>query len=173
MRCRICGTECNFLETVAGVFLGSNRLEANRHELENRNMDLYRCPNCTHIQTEYQLPDDFYKRYNAQSGAAQYSGALELTESKLRKLRSYASSSNWFIDIGCGTGHALGIVAHMFDHCLGVEPAYNTYYIAKEKGLNVLNNYFSRDLQLPIAGRAVSFLRISSVRASDGYLFCS
>lgn len=120
-------------------------------------MELYLCPSCTHIQTPYKLTDGFYNSYNILQGSAQYFGALELTENKLHKLQQYAVSFDYFIDIGCGTGHALGIASRFFDHCLGIEPAYNSYCIAKEKGLDVVHAYFSRDLKLEEKGKVSAF----------------
>lgn len=148
MQCRVCGRTCCHFENVKGVFPSNERLTKEPPEFPHDTMTLYRCPNCTHVQTEYRLSDNYYDYYNEAMGAAQYLPSLDYTEKKLKKLRLYANSVARFIDIGCGTGHALAIASGYFDDCLGVEPAYNTYCIAKDRGLKVANAYFSRELEL-------------------------
>lgn len=113
-----------------------------------QNITLFQCPDCIHVEIKFDLSGDFYDNYSDQNGAAQYSGALDLTEKKLKKLQKYAGSTAKFLDIGCGIGYALGLAEQLFSHCVGVEPAHNTYSIAKGKGLNVINGYFSRNLVL-------------------------
>lgn len=113
-----------------------------------KDMVLFRCPNCTHVETSFELPDDFYNSYDEECGAAQYSGTLDFTGKKLKRLQSYADSTTGFLDIGCGVGHALSIAEGLFTYCLGVEPAKNTCSIAEAKGLHVINAYFTKDLAL-------------------------
>lgn len=148
MQCRICGSTCCRLENVEGVFFTTDRLMEKPSKLSCDTMTLYKCPNCTHVQAEYRFLDSHYENYTDAVGAAQYLPSLDYTEKKLRKLRLYANSAARFIDIGCGTGHALAIASGFFNDCLGVEPAYNTYCIAKDRGLKVANAYFSRELEL-------------------------
>lgn len=146
MRCRICGNKTESFETVNSFYFDTIFMN---HPNINNAMRLYRCPVCTHIQAEYVLDDSFYDIYNEQKGASQYRGVLDLTERKLRKLQSYANSTSDFIDIGCGYGTALRCAnAGIFANCLGIEPAYNTYCIAKKAGLDVMNGYFSKELNL-------------------------
>lgn len=145
MRCRICGNKTKLFETVDSFCFDTMLV----NQTNVNDMKLYRCPVCTHIQTEYVLDDDFYNTYDEQRGASQYLGSLDQTEQKLKKLRSYANSNFELIDIGCGHGKALRCAeTGIFENCLGVEPAYNTYCIAKKSGLNVINAYFSKELNL-------------------------
>lgn len=146
MRCRVCGGECCKFEDVEDVLIKLEKNGCGGGDFQN--MMLFRCPNCTHVEISFDLPNNFYDSYSDQSGAAQYFGALDLTEKKLKKLQKYANSSERFLDIGCGTGYALGLAEQLFSHCLGVEPAQNTFSVAKKKGLNVINGYFTPRLAL-------------------------
>lgn len=148
MRCRVCGGKLYHLETAEEVMENGICLRAAPFKSGVRRMALYKCPCCTHVQAENTLLDDYYESYSEWGGAGQYAASLDFTRKKLEKLRSYASTGQIFLDIGCGTGKAMTAAKGLFERAIGVEPAHNTYSIAKERGLDVINAYFSEKLEL-------------------------
>lgn len=104
MKCRICGEEIEALETVHGC--RDEYLSFQDSPFVNRTCDvtLFRCGGCTHIQSEYRCPEEFYINYESEAGASQYSGRLVTTEHKIEKLAQYSKSRNKLVEIGSGGG---------------------------------------------------------------------
>lgn len=149
MRCRICGSKLLHYETVHGVPVDNSWFRTSPFESEKKNMELFQCARCGHIQAESILPDNYYNGdYNVFAGGGQYAPSLDFTRKKLEKLRSYAQTGSLLLDIGCGTGNALSAAAGLFESCIGVEPADNTYQIAQERGFHVIHGYFSAELDI-------------------------
>lgn len=147
MRCRVCGSKLIHFETIENVLEGGLQFGNAPFEQNKRHMILYKCPRCTHVQSEYTLSDDYYDCYNEFEGSAQYAASLNFTKKKLAKLKSFAQTDTLYLDIGCGIGESLIDASDLFQRNIGVEPS-NTYKMAEERGLNVIHAYFSRELQL-------------------------
>lgn len=147
--CSVCSNQMGFLQEIDNIVQTQAIISDSFLLPKTGEMKIYSCSTCTHIQIKCELPADFYEDdYDENKGYAQYTGALDLTEAKLKKLKQFAADNKRFLDIGCGAGHAIGIAQSMFDECVGVEPAKNTYEIAKSKGYNVINDYFAKGLNL-------------------------
>lgn len=148
MKCRICGEEIEALETVHGC--RDEYLSFQDSPFVNRTCDvaLFRCGGCTHIQSEYRCPEEFYINYESEAGASQYSGRLVTTEHKIEKLAQYSKSRNKLVEIGSGGGSALYSAAKSFARCIGVEPAEHLSELARERGFEIINAYFDSSLKL-------------------------
>lgn len=52
-----------------------------------------------------------------------------------------------YLEVGCGSGGTLNIANAIFDHAIGVEPS-DLGYIAEEKGLNIIHDFFDDRLEI-------------------------
>ncbi|OPH54543.1 hypothetical protein BC351_31685 [Paenibacillus ferrarius] len=148
MGCRVCGEELVLFEIVDDCRYEHNFLNTIAFKTITKNIECYQCPVCTHLQTEYILPDDYYNKYTGFGGASQYYGSLNLTDNKIAKIKKYSSSNERIMDIGCGTGKALKAAEKYFKSCLGVDPSKLHSDMAKRDGLNVINAYFDKSLNI-------------------------
>jgi SAM-dependent methyltransferase len=159
-RCRVCNAECNFFQEVKGIEREQNIIHSSFFHPKKEKMKIYKCPECTHLQIEDILSPDYYSVYDKNKGTSQYVGALDLFERKIKKLRDYSANNEKFLDIGCGTGHALVIAEKLFSKCVGVEPAENACKIAQAKGFAVINDYFNKSLNLENGFSAFSAFQV-------------
>lgn len=147
--CRVCLAETVFFQEVNDIIQEQCFISSSYFTPKTDNMGIFKCPVCTHMQIENKLPQDYYSNnQNEDSGASQYFGSLDLFEEKIKKLKNFAVNNEKLMDIGCGTGHALSLAESIFSKCVGIEPAKNVFKAAQSKGLNVINNYFTRGLNL-------------------------
>ncbi|MNW26112.1 bifunctional 3-demethylubiquinone-9 3-methyltransferase/ 2-octaprenyl-6-hydroxy phenol methylase [compost metagenome] len=148
MQCRVCGEKTVLLEVIDDCRYEHNFLSTTPFKANTKELEIYQCPACTHIQAEYILPDDYYETYTIFGGASQYYEALNLTDSKISKLHKYALSNVRIFDIGCGTGTGLKVASQYFENCIGIEPSKLHSDLAKEAGLNVVHAYFDKQLDI-------------------------
>jgi SAM-dependent methyltransferase len=153
----------NFAENLRDVIFAHPQVEDNPFEMPTRDIEIYACPKCTHVQIANMLGNGFYENYLIDSfNDALYStdninnsepgggggGGGEFLKARRKKLKSYAKGGDRFLDIGCGTGNILKVARTYFNDCVGVEPSTDGYKIAKDAGLNVINAYFDASLAL-------------------------
>ena len=148
LKCRVCNAEVRFFQEVSDIVREKDCVKSSFFFPKKENMHIFKCPGCTHMQIEDNLPVNYYCDYNENSGASQYMGSLDLFEEKILKLINHSANNEKLLDIGCGNGYALSIADRYFSKCIGVEPAANTYKIAQSKGLNVINDFFSENINL-------------------------
>lgn len=148
MRCRVCNELVKPLEVIDNCRYKQFTLKQAPFSATTKDIQLYRCQSCSHIQTEYVLTDDFYNSYTNMEGSSQYYGPLVVFDEKLIKIKEYSNSHEKLLEIGCGTGVTLRMSEKYFKSCLGIEPSKITYEIAKAKGLNVINDYFNKSINL-------------------------
>ena len=53
MKCRICFTEMKFQETVQGCRADYFGIKDRSFKMLTKDVDMYKCPQCTHIQIGY------------------------------------------------------------------------------------------------------------------------
>ncbi len=155
MICRVCGHEMKLLETLRGKEKNVTSLYKKAFVGKKENVDLYRCSLCTHMQIDWTNPADYYDSYTLiaeptqESEYGRYSPALlSYYEEKFQALADYAVDKDNIIDIGCGCGVLMDLEARHFEKPFGVEPSKVQYDIAKKLRKNVINGYFSRELNL-------------------------
>ena len=146
VNCFVCNTAAKFYQNVNDVVVDHAILYQKYVVPAKRNMEIYRCPLCTHVQC---LPTEVATDvFSETKGQAQYSGQMDMMKDKLTKLKEYAKNGDYLLDIGCGTGYAMKSAKNIFTKSLGIEPAVNTCKIAQEQGFEVINDYFSKELNL-------------------------
>lgn len=155
MKCRVCQKEMDLIEILKGKEQNVTVLYKKPFQGERTDVELYRCPCCTHMQIEYVVPGDYYDDYslieepNYESEHGRYSSyVLNYYDGKFKQLLSYANSSNKLLDIGCGVGILMEYEEKYFASVLGIEPSKVQFNIAKKLGKNVINAYFTKELNL-------------------------
>ena len=144
MKCRICNSETLFLESVENCQLEQFSFEKKPFVSRTKNVDLFKCPVCSHVQSEYKLANDFYDSYSPWEGVAQYTGSTELAIQRIKKLRHYMPSAKSIIDIGCGIGSFLEVAKDYFPECYGIEPSENAG-LPHSANVKTIKGYFGSD----------------------------
>ncbi|MGN0739640.1 MAG: methyltransferase domain-containing protein [Treponema sp.] len=144
MNCRICGSRMSLFENVRNCLYGQMEYKKNPFTIPVKNMCLYKCPKCTHVQSEYDLDDDFYDSYSMWEGASQYVGSKELAVQRIKKILHFVPNAKSILDIGCGTGDFLEVAKNYFPYCYGVEPSQNAL-IPHSEGVSVFQGYFGEE----------------------------
>ena len=148
--CRMCGSTNvqRFLELSkmprAGAYLKKEDLEKPETLYP---LDIYFCKECFSVQLVDIIPrETLFDDYRYLSSVA--------SKSVLKHFESYAdeinnmikSKSHLVVEIACNDGILLKPIQNHQINCLGVDPASNIVSVAKEKGLNVINDFFGIDI---------------------------
>ena len=101
------------------------------------------CLDCGLIQIPNRIPDDFFRHYLyiPSASTTMYRHFSTLAE-KLQE-RYLSTSDSLLVDIGCNDGLLLKSAHDLGIKTLGVDPADNIVVMAKEKGLDVVGEYFN------------------------------
>lgn len=101
------------------------------------------CLDCGLIQIPNRIPDDFFRHYLyiPSASSTMYRHFSTLAE-KLQG-RFLSKSDALLVDIGCNDGLLLKSAHDLGIKTLGVDPADNIVAMAKEKGLDVVGEYFN------------------------------
>jgi 2-polyprenyl-3-methyl-5-hydroxy-6-metoxy-1,4-benzoquinol methylase len=151
MKCRHCGTELQhefidlFNSPPSNSYLTKDQL--NEPEILYP-LKLYVCKNCFLVQI------DEYKKSN-EIFDSEYAYFSSFSSSWLEHSRKYVNMitaklnlgrDSHVIEIACNDGYLLQYFKEKNIPCLGVEPAASTAKAAKEKGIEVLEKFFSADI---------------------------
>lgn len=103
------------------------------------------CLDCGLVQVPDQLPPDFFHDYVYMPGASDTMQAHFRQLARRIKERCLTGPGQRVVDIGSNEGLLLQACGDLGVAALGVEPAANIAAIAREKGLEVENVYFTAD----------------------------
>lgn len=109
---------------------------------------IFACDECTHMQTEYMLANNYYDEEQADLGYSQYYGDLQHTSKKLEKLASYLEFKSSLFEIGCGSGNALLEAEKYWEIVKGCDASEYKVNCAVRKGLSVTKGYFNKNLKI-------------------------
>ena len=148
--CRMCGGKniSRFLQLSdmprAGAYLKKEDLE--KPEILYP-LDIYFCKDCFSVQLIDIIPrETLFDDYRYLSSVASKS-VLEHFESYADEINNLLTKkSNLVVEIACNDGILLKPLSEHQINCLGDDPASNRVSVAKEKGLNVVNDFFGKDL---------------------------
>lgn len=145
MKCRICDMPMQPYDEIDGCSIGHTKLGDVPFIKATKKIKLWSCENCSHIQAENTLANDFYDNYDMfETDEIMYYGEFkDINAKRLCKLRSFARSNDSFLDIGCGRGDLLKAGASLFQTCIGVEPSEIECQRARQSGFEVINSYFN------------------------------
>lgn len=147
--CRGCGSERLYLflplgdHPLANGFLRSEQLE----EPEPRfPLDAYVCLDCGLIQVADQVPPGYFRHYvyipsTSDQMHGHFSGLADVVNA-----RFLSSPDDLTIDIGCNDGLFLSFLVEQGRRALGIDPATNIAELAREKGVDVVNEYFTPEI---------------------------
>ena len=148
--CRLCGSNkvvC-FLQLSdmprAGAYLKKEDLE--KPEISYP-LDIYFCENCFSVQLIDIIPrETLFDDYRYLSSVASNS-VLEHFEKYANEINDLLTKkSDLVLEIACNDGILLKPIKDKGINCLGVDPASNIVNVAKEKGLNVINDFFGEKI---------------------------
>jgi len=152
--CRFCNQDIKSIISFGKMPIANGFID--KKDLDSEyfyNLEVAFCTNCSLFQL-IEMPDPkilFNQNYAYHSGQSKFmqSHFKDIAKTLINK---YNLKINQFcVEIGNNDG---GIVEYLnelgYNH-LGVDPATNVYNIAKSKGINVLNDYFSFDVAKKIS----------------------
>ena len=112
-------------------------------------LDVHACLDCGLIQVSDNIPAGFFRNYvyvpSASDAMHKHFGDMASSVAS----RFLTSPGALTVDIGCNDGLFLKSLSHLGARTLGVDPATNIIQMARQKGLEVINEYFNPE----IAGR--------------------
>lgn len=113
-------------------------------------LDAYVCLDCGLIQVADHIPPDFFRNYVYVPSTSENMRRHFSTFADLLASRFLATPDCLAVDLGCNDGLLLsGLKAHGV-RTLGVDPATNIIQMAREAGLEVVNEYFG-----PVAAKDI------------------
>ena len=151
MRCRICHSKSltKFLDLEftppADDFLSSERLGEPEVYYP---LEVFICNNCSLVQIGYVVPPEilFQKDYPYEASITETGVTHFLSLAKEASSRFDLSSDSFVVDIGSNVGVLLQGFKNQGAEVLGIEPARNICEIARNKGTETINDFFSEDL---------------------------
>ena len=106
-------------------------------------LNTHACLDCGLIQVPDRIPPDFYRHYLwIPSTAAQMHTHFGELAAKI-KSNLISDGNDLFVDIGCNDGLLLKSAHDIGIRTLGIDPAENIGQMAKDKGLDVISEYFN------------------------------
>jgi SAM-dependent methyltransferase len=109
-------------------------------------LDAYVCLDCGLIQVADQVPPGYFRHYvYIPSASDQMHGHFSALADQMRG-RFLADPDALTIDIGCNDGLFLSFLNGHGRRTLGIDPATNIAELAREKGVDVVNEYFTPDV---------------------------
>lgn len=147
--CRLCDSEDweVFLSLgtmpLAGNFL--NKEEIGKEE--SYPLDVCFCKSCTSVQVVEMIPrDTFFKDYRYLSSVAAKS-VLNHFEHYAKEIKDrFVPNGGIVFEVACNDGILLKPLQDMKVHAIGIDPAVNVVKVARDRGLDVINDYFGSSL---------------------------
>lgn len=114
-------------------------------------LDVHACLDCGLIQVADQVPAGYFRHYVYVPSAADtmHVHFAELAETLAS--RFLADPDALAVDIGCNDGLFLSLLGRRGTRTLGIDPATNIAELAREKGVDVVNEYFTPELARRLA----------------------
>lgn len=151
MKCRFCNKELNFefIDLINSPLSNSYLTKEELNEPESfYPLKLYVCENCFLVQVdEYKKSDEIFNE--------KYAYFSSVSKSWLDHSKNYVNmainrfklnKNSLVIEIASNDGYLLQYFQQKKITCLGIEPASNVAVIAKEKGIDVIVDYFNTSL---------------------------
>ncbi|MBA2462462.1 MAG: class I SAM-dependent methyltransferase [Actinobacteria bacterium] len=109
-------------------------------------LDVHVCLDCGLIQVDDQVPAGYFRHYVYIPSAADamHGHFAGLAESVAERFLGSADALT--VDIGCNDGLFLSFLRERGARTLGIDPATNIVELARQKGVEVVNEYFTPDL---------------------------
>jgi len=140
---------CNSKDWIVFLSLGTMPLAGNflnKEEIgkeESYPLDVCFCKNCTSVQVVEMIPrDTFFKDYRYLSSVAAKS-VLNHFEQYAKEIKDrFVPNGGIVFEVACNDGILLKPLQDLEVHSIGIDPAVNVVKIARDRGLEVINDYF-------------------------------
>ena len=109
-------------------------------------LDAQVCLDCGLIQVADQVPAGYFRHYVYIPSTSEQMHEHFVGLADALSPRFLPTSDHLTIDIGCNDGLFLSFLAERGRRTLGIDPATNIVELAREKGIEVVNEYFTPDL---------------------------
>lgn len=106
-------------------------------------LNTYACLDCGLVEVPDQIPADFFRNYLYVPSASETMHAHFAELARALKTRFLPEADDLALDIGCNDGLFLNALKGLGARTLGIDPAANLVALAREKGLEVVNEYFT------------------------------
>jgi len=144
-KCRLCDSKDVevFLRLgtmpLAGNFLNKDQIGKE----DSYPLDVCFCKNCTSVQILEMIPrDTFFRDYRYLSSVAAKS-VLEHFEQYAKEIRDrFVPNGGFVLEVACNDGILLKPLKDLGLDTLGVDPAINVVKVARDRGLEVIDDYF-------------------------------
>lgn len=84
----------------------------------------------------------------------------DLFEDNIRRIMNIAPEGNKILDVGCRDGHFLSIAKKYEFECYGVEPSPIMCRYLSQKGINIVNGYYRKELFEKESFDVISFIQV-------------
>lgn len=158
MKCRFCNNELyfEFIDLVNSPLSNSNLTKEQLSEPEVfYPLKLYVCNNCFLVQIdEYKKSSEIFNE--------KYAYFSSFSKTWLEHAKNYVeivierfnlNKYSYVVEIGSNDGYLLQYFQKFNIPCLGIEPASNTAAVAKERGIDVIEDYFGSSLAKKLANQ--------------------
>ena len=109
-------------------------------------LDVYACLDCGLIQVRDNVPPEYFRHYVYVPGASPAIHEHFEAFAAAVSARFLESSDGLTVDIGCNDGLFLSSLQGRGQRTLGIDPATNIVEMTREKGVEVVNEYFTPEL---------------------------
>jgi SAM-dependent methyltransferase len=116
-------------------------------------LDTHVCLGCGLIQVPNVIPPDFFRNYVYVPSASDTMHEHFAQLAHVVKASLLASPDDLVVDIGSNDGLFLSHMNRLTRRTLGIEPATNLTALARERGVEVVNEYFTPDTARSVAER--------------------
>lgn len=154
--CRTCKSERLYLflplgnHPLANGFLRAEQLDEPELKFP---LDVRVCLDCGLIQVDDQIPPEYFRHYVYIPSAAEAMHGHFAGLARTLAGRFIKAKSDLTIDIGCNDGLFLSFLHQGGARTLGIDPATNIIELARAKGIEVVNEYFTPDLARQVRDR--------------------
>lgn len=144
MKCKICGYALNSALDLGKTPLANSLVPNNSVSSQMFDLHLLRCGNCKNMQlSEFISADILYENYlYATPDSTMLSSHYDFLMQFLLN-SSLIGKDSTSVEIGCNVGQFLERLTEVSKVAFGVDPAQNIVEVARSRGLNVHNEFFT------------------------------
>ena len=159
MKCRVCAENAELYDVIKDNVINLTNFYNKPCKVEKVDIEVYECPYCGHVQIKSLLGDSYYDDYNItynpkmdekedENEKFYPTHLLEYYKKCFQIMSDLSKERKRVLDIGCATGDITVMLKDMYETVVGVEPSKKMSAVARRKGIEVVNDYFTDKLEL-------------------------
>ncbi len=153
-KCPVCGAETSVFEMLPNKINTANVVRSFDAKVSLVDLAFYHCDQCCHGFIDNYLDSEFYEEFSvAMIGLKE--GDKPIVDSRaaeferlIAKLKQVGKDTASLLEIGSGGGYLLQEARKHYKKVLGVEPSKKETEVARAKGLEIINDFFSPKLAI-------------------------